>query len=708
MEDKNRFDETISGMSLQDILDEINADSYDVDESINLDEILAEFSDAPKTKEEQPALPITEKEEIKIYDKKEVTKNETPQKKVEEKPQEKVEEEPKPIEETAPKPIETIVRPWQDGVYGDMDVSDTIRNSQKKKKTSKFSETFDTFTRSDLFESKNKEEKLETRSVEEILIENKKVSRFLGIRAAFLFVISLISCYLAFAEPLNLFMPQIIAYIVNPFRYLFLTAFFEILAMLLSIDVISRGLYQIIKLRPNRDSAITFASFATLLHVITIMAAPKWGGWLPYSCISVLCLFFAVFGKWIRARAITRVCRTVKAAKEPNVLHVETNYGETNIIKQTTTDTKTFIAHINDKDATENIWRYFSPIVIITSVVGAAVSAFATKTPQNFFWALSAISCVSAPLFTVLSFVFPFSVTAKSLSSVGTALSGWYSATNLSRQGNVVVCDSDLFPKGYVSLNGLKILGNFSLEQTVCYAASVISETGSGLCDVFSDLLKSRYAATVKVNNLRYHESGGAEAEIEGNSVLVGTAGFMIRSGIRLVSGTNTKNAIFVSINKQPAGVFNINYKVNREVERALHLLVKKKISVILAVRDFNLTPMMVEKLFGLKDGSLEYPELEQRFDMSNEEQYITSDISAVITRAGLYPFAAAVLAAKKLRKVTIRNICMTTASSFIGMFFMFYLTFMQRPELITPHTVLVYMLLWFIPMYMLSLKVKK
>ena len=205
-----------------------------------------------------------------------------------------------------------------------------------------------------------------------------------------------------------------------------------------------------------------------------------------------------------------------------------------------------------------------------------------------------------------------------------------------------------------------------------------------------------------------YHEAGGVRAEIQGDVVLVGTAGFMIRSGIRLASGTSTKNAIFISINRQPAGVFNINYKPNREVERALHLLVKKRVPVVLAVRDFNLTPMMVESIFGLKDGCLEYPEIEQRIDMSAEEQYVSSDIGAVITRAGLYPFAASVLAAKRLRRTTIRNVFLTAASAVIGMLLMFYLTFMQRPVLITPHTVFVYMLLWFIPMYLLSLRVKK
>lgn len=708
MEDKKRFYDTISGMSVQDILDEISADTPVGDDDLILDEILAEFSDGKKSTAEEPVLhsPVKMPEKNQpAFSEEEVSE---PSEKAD---KDNVEGSDEPVsgKEKKARMVDTIVRPWENGVYGDMSLEDTIEKTNKKKhRTSKFTETFDTFTRSELFEDKNSTNVLETRSVEEIIKENSKVSKLLGLRAFMLFVLSLLSCYLAFSEPIGMYLPRFISYIVHPFRYLFLTAFFEICAMLLAVDVLSKGLSRIFRLKPNVDSAVAFSAFATLAHVITVMAAPQWRGWLPYSCITVVSLFFTIYGKWINARALCRVCKTVKSAKRPNLVHVENMYGEINIIKQNTEDTRSFISHINDKDASRTFWTFLSPIVIVASIVFAAVASFGTNTPQHFFWALAGISSVSTPFFTMLSFSFPFSVTAKNLSLVGAAISGWFSATNLAKRANVVVCDKDIFPKGTVTLHGLKVLGNFSLEQTVCYAASVIGETRSGLSDVFADLLKSRYGTKTQVKNLRYHESGGIEAEVGNDSVLVGSAGFMLRSGVRLNSGTNTRNAVFIAINRQPAGVFNINYKTGADVERALHMLVKKRVPVILAVRDFNLLPMMVEQTFGLRDGTLEYPEIEQRIDLSAEEQFINSDAVAVITRSGLYPFSAAVLAAKKLRRATIRNICLTAACALIGMLFMFYLMFIQKPILVTPHTVFVYMLLWCLPAYLLSLRVKR
>lgn len=701
---RDDFDES---MSLSDILDEVGGFDFYEDEDESLDEILVEFSDMPDTidKEEKSEEP---KEEKKLSVEEEIINN---LKLFENDPETEKKEEKADSGKKKPdiRKVETIVRPWEDGTYGDIKQDEEPKKPvrDRKHKVSAFAETFDTFTRSELFEDKTTSAELDTRSVEEIIAENSKVSKLLGFRVILLLILSVLSCYLAFADPLSWYMPSVISYISHPFRYLFLTVFVQVSAMLLTVDIISRGIGRLFKLHPNVESAIAFSSFATLAHVISVMAAPHWRGWLPYSCISVITLFFALYGKWLNSKALRRICRTVRSAKLPEQVHVEDNDGEINIVRRTSEDTHSFISHIDDKDASRTFWTYLSPVVIIASVVFAAIASFGTKTPQHFFWVLSGVSCVSTPFFAMFSFALPFSITEKNLSSIGSAISGWYSASNLSKRSNFVITDRDIFPKGTVTLHGLKVLGDYSLEQTVSYAASVIAETQSGLCDVFSDLLKSRYGQTTEVRSLRYHESGGVEAEIGEDKVLLGGAGFMLRSSVHLNSGTNTRNALFIAINGSPAGVFNINYKANSEIERALHTLIRKRIFVILAVRDFNLTPTMIEETFNLKKGYLDYPEIEQRLALSDEDKYIRNDALAVITRSGIQPVAATLLAAKKLRRATIRNICLTTAASVIGMLLMFYLMFMQKPILVTPHTVFVYMMLWFVSTFMMSLRVK-
>lgn len=684
MLDKKRIDKSSDDNISTDDLYEIGEEFKDVGDEINLDDVLAEFSNMEETENDASSFDAVET----------VAARET------DKDVHFFDEEKSDLYD---------IKVGEDDLADieDIDVSFEEEKHKKRSRASKFAETFDTLTRSELFEDKESAQNLETRTVQEIIKENSKLSKILAFRSVCLFVLSLLSCYLAFAEPLGLYLPEIISYIVHPFRYLFLTVLFQVCAMLVSVDVLSRGLSKLFTLKADLESAIAFSCFATLIHTVTIMLAPQWRGWLPYSCVSVVLLFVTIFGRWLQTRALCRVCKIVQATGHPNVVHIENIFGELGIIRRNAPDAKSFIAHINDSDASTVFWRILAPITIVGSIVFAVISSFGTETPEHFFWALSGISSVSVPFFAIFSFCLPFSVTVKSLSGLGAAISGWYSATNLSKKANVIVRDEDIFPKGTIVLHGLKVLGEFSLEKIIAYAASVIGETKSGLSVVFSDLLKSRYGNTEKVKNFVCHETGGIEAVIGNDEVLIGTYAFMLRYGIQISSANLAQNSVFIAINNRIAGVFNINYKANADVERALHALVKKKIPVVLAVRDFNLLPTMVERTFGLKDGVLEYPEIEQRIDLSEEEQFLNSDAVAIVARNGLFPVSSAVIASKKLRSATIRNIILTTACSLIGMILMFCLTFIQKPVLITPHTVLAYIILWCLPVYLLSLRVK-
>ena len=76
-----------------------------------------------------------------------------------------------------------------------------------------------------------------------------------------------------------------------------------------------------------------------------------------------------------------------------------------------------------------------------------------------------------------------------------------------------------------------------------------------------------------------------------------------------------------------------------------------------------------------------------------------------MIARAGLTPFASAVLGARRLRRVTIRNVVLSTVCAVIGMLLMFYITFAGSYESGAAYNVLLYQLLWTLPVWLLSMR---
>lgn len=680
------------------------------------------------------------------------------------------------VAQNQPKLITNIVRPWEDGKFGDLDLSAKPepapwkkKNGEKKnddledtktnvaapskpdedtKRLNNKQRVFDTVTRIKTeaanvffddngetrgFRIKKKESQVPHELPADYVKREEKRVRWQKKRAIMLFLLSLPMCYLMATAQFSWPMLPFVEYSLHPFRFVLALAAFQCIGLLLGYDVVIKGIRGFTVLRPNAESAVLFANIASLVHAATSLANHGIDIALPYCAVSTVTLFFAVCGVFLKNRAYLRACKTAGATKEPVGIFVKDFYGDRNVFKHSIEDRETFVGHLTAQDGADRFWSYFASIVIVASIVFAAVASYGRGAGEYFIWGLAAISSLSAPFFVMHCYAHPFSVVCKKLTDIGAAIAGWYSAQELVGDLRVILRDTDVFPHGCVKLHGLKVYGKHSLEKTLAYTTSIIKESRSGLYKVFAELLKSQFGKTEKVYGLKYYESGGVEAEVNGDKVFLGTAGFMLRMGLRVSEGANVKNAIFIAVNSEIAGVYNVTYKVNSEVQNGFEAMKRRKIRLVLATIDFNLTPMMVETLFGLSEGKLLkrrkkrkkdinissygddwngfsssesdliYPEIEKRLDLSSDEQTIDRDPCAVVSRGGFAPMAFSIIAAGRLRKATKRNIFLSAISAVVGMLLMFYLVFCGSVTAATPHNVFIYMLLWAVPAYIFS-----
>lgn len=195
----------------------------------------------------------------------------------------------------------------------------------------------------------------------------------------------------------------------------------------------------------------------------------------------------------------------------------------------------------------------------------------------------------------------------------------------------ILLTDTDLFPPGCVSLNGIKIFGDFPAERVVAYAATLIRSSGSGLDKLFHDLLRTQGAIYRRVDRVQSHEGGGLSGEIRGEQVLVGSAAFMHLMEIPLPQGLNVKNAVFCAVNGELAGIFALRYVLHGAIEPSLHALIRNRVVPVLATRDFNLIPAMLRQRFKLPVEKMEYPPVERRAELSDPEQEHSEILTAVL-----------------------------------------------------------------------------
>ena len=137
--------------------------------------------------------------------------------------------------------------------------------------------------------------------------------------------------------------------------------------------------------------------------------------------------------------------------------------------------------------------------------------------------------------------------------------------------------------------------------------------------------------------------------------------------------------------------VFAVKYMPAENVDWALHALHHSRITPVLAVRDGNITPALLKRKFGT-DARAVYPKLSTRLALSERgggRPY------ALLMREGLMPYAEVVLGSKRLcasaKRCTVLAFLAATASTLLA----FYLTFVGAYSVLTPFSLLIYVLLW-------------
>lgn len=529
-------------------------------------------------------------------------------------------------------------------------------------------------------------------------------ARSYGARAALTLPFLLIAAYMTFGPTYALPLPFGFSYLSAPFLYTFVLILCQTLCMLLASDILAAGLFRFLTFAPTMDSVVLVSSAASLAHAVSIIAHPEWGGYLPFCAVSCATLFFALLGRSLRMSSKRRSYKAASASTSPMGVRFEPLAGrKKRFYKTQGDDVELFLQRMSGLDTMERASLLYAPLAITGMFVFAALASFGRGTPHTFLWSLAGIASAAAPFGMMLAAAMPANAVAKRLFTMGGAVAGFAGARELSRCSEAVVTDEDVFPAGAAQIHGLKVIGNFSFERVLAYAAGAIRLSGSALDRVFAELLQNQYIKPVGVSELKHYEAGGVAAVIDGNNVLVGTPHFLLRMGVTVREGLKLKSGVFVAINGALAGVFALKYQASPAVLGAFHVLKRAKVTSVLASRDFNVTSIMVEQKYGLKNMSVEYPDLAERLAMAEGEAPLSEAAAAVLSRDGMPALADCIAGGRRMYRAARRNTAISICASVLGMLLMFFLTYIGSAAAATPHNVFAYCALWLIPVLLTS-----
>ncbi len=358
-----------------------------------------------------------------------------------------------------------------------------------------------------------------------------------------------------------------------------------------------------------------------------------------------------------------------------------------------------------EEDFSRRGQRVLVPLVLACATLLSGVVCLGGQRMSEFFWVWSALLTAALPISLPLIGALPLRNLNRRLSRSGCAVAGYAGAAWAGGSRRMVVGDSDVFPPGTVSLNGLKIYGE-EIGKVTSYAATVTRATQSQLAPIFEQMLLSEGGQYEELQDLHYYEEGGVEGTIHGETVTMGSAYCMKKLHITLPRELKVKTGVFLAVDGQLIAIFAIKYQPSRNVEWALRALRRNRIEPVLAVRGANITPGLLKRKFGV-DAKVIYPDISTRLALSDLCGEKARGAYAVLYREGLMPFAEIVTGSRRCRRVVKSGTVLSWLGSLSGLALAYYLTNVAAYQSLNGGSMLLFQLLWLLPVWLLASLIK-
>ena len=473
----------------------------------------------------------------------------------------------------------------------------------------------------------------------------------------------------------------------------------EITVVMCGLDLFTGGLLAIVRGRMGAESLVSVSCVLSMLDAIRTAVTNRSDYGLPFCAVSALSMAFAIWGAYYACKGRQTGFRVLASSKTLYTVTAEQGISgtETAILKSSGS-AEGFVRRSEEADAGEYVYDILAPLLLIAAVVLGLLASVAHGQAGAALHCVSVLAAVGASFSCTICFSVPFAAAARRLRQSGAAIAGWSGLQDVGSGRGVIITDAELFPKGTVEIGKVRILEGSFADKIISYTGSVVAASGSGLAGPFADFLRRNAYSISRVEDFEPHDGGGVTAIVNGESIAVGGAGFMNLIGIRLPRKLTTKSSVYTAINGALVGIFNIEYKPIGSVQDALVTLLHSRLEPVFAIRDFNITPAMIKSRFKMPTDSFKFPAYAERYRISAAKPDPESRAAAVLVREGLGPLVEVAERGRRAYVGVRAAAAVSAVGSILGLVILFLLCWTGAFDSATVSNVIIYMLLWLLP----------
>lgn len=478
-------------------------------------------------------------------------------------------------------------------------------------------------------------------------------------------------------------------------------------AMLIGLDIVTAGIMSLLRGRPGAESMIVIAAVASLLDaVITVTGGVQRA--ISFCVIPAAAVSCALLGAWFNCQGYKNSFLAAHHARGGFAVTSETLSDKKNrFLIKSDRDFSGFVRRSEEPDSSESLCAAaFLPLLLISLAISLA-AAIGSGDFGAFFHIFAMMTAVCTSFGWLFSFPVLFQKMSRYMLLRGSALAGWSGARDVGESGHLILTDSDIFPEGTVEITGIRIRDKSQADRIISYTGSMLCAAGTGTAAVFTELMRRSNSVMEKVENFTVGD-GGIQGEIDGQTVRVGSAGYMYLNGVKVDDKMKAENAVYTAVGNKLAGVFLMRYRTLASVQRALYGLRKARRKPVFATRDFNLEPLLLQRAFGVSTEGFDFPTVPERFRISGTPAAGESPIAGIMAQDGLDALVDFNECGKQLYGFGLICSWAALVSAALGMAILLVPGWLGNWATASAANVLMYMVLWLMPPIVMSFLIKK
>lgn len=465
--------------------------------------------------------------------------------------------------------------------------------------------------------------------------------------------------------------------------FLFVNAIIGLLAAFSSYTVISCGLSKLLSFKADCDSLCAVSIVSSIATSMIMLANGNLikGSFVHiYVPVAIASLLFNTIGKLCIVKRTQRSFKFVSGSSDKYaVFHVDNDEtaqsftrGALNDFPNLASMRKTefiseFLKTSYASDSTDRFCQMFTPAVLAAAVVLGIIAGILGHSSHgsssvyigiSVFTAVTSI-CTGFSMMLVVNL--PMLRASKKNAEVQGVVLGYESIDEFAETNSILIDAGQLFPQGSVKLAAIKVFSDTRIDEAIVEAASLASQAGSILQNMFYDIIAGKTELLNPVESYIYEDSMGLCGWINNKRVLLGNRELMVNHSIEGMPPLskekeyteNGRCAVYLSISGELSAMFLVEINPTMEVRQSLQELQKNGIYVMIRSVDSLVTINRLSELFEI---SPEYLKLIQ-FRVHEQFAEVTAyqmNQKATLACSGRFAALASLILSCRYMKATI------------------------------------------------------